>query len=63
MPATPQQKLKVERVMHAFKEGDLRSGSGAPVKKRKQAIAIALSERGRARPTAKKRTSAKSKVR
>lgn len=37
---------KVERVMHEYKTGVLRSGSkrGPKVKKRKQAIAIALSE-------------------
>ncbi len=37
-------KSKVEKVMHEFKEGDLKSGSGDKVKSRKQAIAIALSE-------------------
>jgi hypothetical protein len=37
----------VERVMHEFKHGELRSGtSGEKVKNRKQAIAIALSEAG-----------------
>ncbi|HQR51963.1 MAG TPA: DUF6496 domain-containing protein [Burkholderiales bacterium] len=35
---------KVEEVMHEFKRGTLRSGSGKKVKKRKQAIAIGLSE-------------------
>jgi len=35
---------KVEKVMHEMKEGTLRSGSGAKVKSRKQAIAIGLSE-------------------
>lgn len=37
---------KIEKVMHEFKEGDLRSGSkkGPKVKNPKQAIAIALSE-------------------
>jgi hypothetical protein len=37
---------KVKKVMHEWKEGDLHSGSkkGPVVKKRKQAIAIALSE-------------------
>jgi Family of unknown function (DUF6496) len=39
------QKETVERVMHEFKHGELRSGtSGQKVKNRKQAIAIALSE-------------------
>lgn len=35
---------KVRRVMHEFKAGELHSGSktGPPVRKRKQAVAIAL---------------------
>jgi Family of unknown function (DUF6496) len=41
------QKETVERVMHEFKHGELRSGtSGDKVKNRKQAVAIALSEAG-----------------
>jgi Family of unknown function (DUF6496) len=41
------QKETVERVMHEFKHGELRSGTrGQKVKNRKQAIAIALSEAG-----------------
>jgi hypothetical protein len=41
------QKETVERVMHEFKHGELKSGnSGQKVKNRKQAIAIALSEAG-----------------
>ena len=41
------QKKTVERVMHEFKHGELRSGtSGQKVKSRKQAVAIALSEAG-----------------
>lgn len=36
---------KVERVMHEYKEGSLMIGkSDKPVKNRKQAVAIALSE-------------------
>ncbi len=35
---------KVEKVMHEFKEGDLKSGSGKKVTSRKQAVAIGLSE-------------------
>ena len=37
---------KMQKVMHEYKEGKLRSGSkkGPPVKSRKQAIAIGLSE-------------------
>jgi Family of unknown function (DUF6496) len=37
-------KRKVERVMREFKRGSLRSSSGAKVRMRKQAVAIALSE-------------------
>jgi hypothetical protein len=41
------QKETVERVMHEFKEGDLRiRGNGPKVKNPKQAIAIALHEAG-----------------
>jgi Family of unknown function (DUF6496) len=41
------QKETVERVMHEFKHGELRSGTSGPkVKNRKQAVAIALSEAG-----------------
>ena len=44
---TPAQKATVERVMHEFKEGELRSrGDGPKVKNPKQAIAIALHEAG-----------------
>lgn len=39
---------KVEKTMHELKRGTLRSGSGAKVKSRKQAIAIGLSEARRA---------------
>ncbi|MBX4199017.1 hypothetical protein KW800_01950 [Candidatus Parcubacteria bacterium] len=40
---------KVEKVMHEYKEGKLKSGrSGKKVKSRKQAIAIGLSEARRA---------------
>jgi len=34
---------KIKKVMHEYKIGTLRSSSGQKVKKRKQAIAIALS--------------------
>jgi len=37
-------KGKVEKVMHEFKEGTLKSGSGQKVTSRKQAVAVALSE-------------------
>ena len=42
-------KAKIEKVMHEFKEGTLKSGKdgvGGKVEDRKQAIAIALSEAG-----------------
>jgi hypothetical protein len=35
---------KVEKVMHEYKEGALKSGGKKKVRSRKQAIAIALSE-------------------
>ena len=40
---------KVGKVLSEFKAGKLRSGSGAKVKNRKQAVAIALSEAGLSR--------------
>ena len=40
---------KIKKVMAEFKAGELRSSSGAKVKKRKQAVAIALSEAGLSR--------------
>ena len=42
----PKGKVKVEKVMHEFKEGKLHSGSkkGPEVTNKRQAIAIALSE-------------------
>lgn len=42
-------KAKVRKVMHEFKEGKLKSGSGKKVTKRKQAVAIGLSEAGMSR--------------
>jgi hypothetical protein len=35
---------KVEKAMHEFKRGNLKSGSGQKVRSRKQAVAIGLSE-------------------
>jgi len=49
---TPAARSKIETVMHEFKSGSLHSGSGAQVRNRKQALAIALSE---ARKAARKR--------
>jgi hypothetical protein len=59
MPATPKQKRKVETVMHEFKVGNLHSSSGAKVKQRNQAIAIALSESEQSRKSSKRSTKIK----
>lgn len=40
---------KVKKVLHEFKVGTLKSSSGQPVTKKKQAVAIALSEARRPR--------------
>lgn len=53
---------KVEDVMHEYKEGTLKSGSGKKVTSRKQAVAIGLSEArdaGAKVPKKKKETSKK----
>lgn len=48
---------KVKRVLHEFKVGTLKSSSGQKVTKKKQAVAIALSEARRPRrPRRPKRT-------
>lgn len=50
MPKSGESKDEVvERVMHEYKSGDLKSGSGDTVKSRKQAVAIALSESGQSK--------------
>ncbi len=41
-----EQKESVGRVMHEYKHGELETGTGKPVKSRRQAIAIALHEAG-----------------
>lgn len=41
---TKKKNAKVQKVMHEFKAGKLKSSSGSKVKSKKQAIAIALSE-------------------
>jgi len=40
---------KVQKVMREYKAGKLQSGSGAKVKSRDQAVAIAMSEAGMAK--------------
>jgi hypothetical protein len=40
------QKEIVGRVMHEYKHGELETGTGKPVKSRKQAVAIGLREAG-----------------
>jgi hypothetical protein len=49
---------KVHKVMHEFKEGSLKSGSGKNIKSREQAIAVALSEARRAGARIPKKKSA-----
>jgi hypothetical protein len=50
---------KVGKVMSEYKAGSLHSGKGGPVvKSKKQAIAIALSEAGMAKPQRGQRTAA-----
>ena len=46
MPKKRRGKKKVAKVMGEFKRGTLHSGSGKKVTKRKQAVAIAMSEAG-----------------
>ena len=46
---------KVEKVMSEYKTGTLKSSFGRKVTSRKQAIAIAMSEAGMTKKTAKKR--------
>ena len=52
---TPARKAKVHKVMAEHKRGTLRSGSGAPVTGRKQAVAIALSQARKIRAIRAKR--------
>lgn len=51
-------KVKVEKVLHEYKEGELHSGSkkGPVVKSRPQAIAIAMSEERKAEGKKKKKS-------
>jgi hypothetical protein len=43
-PSATKGETKIHKVMEEYKEGDLKSSSGAKVTDRKQAVAIALSE-------------------
>lgn len=61
---TDAQKHTIDRVMHEFKEGELRSSTGGKVINAKQAIAIALSEAGtsnQASPKENKRNTARTR--
>lgn len=59
----PKAREKVGQTMHEFKEGELRSGTGAKVTDPKQAIAIGLSEArkegGKVPPAPKARASSR----
>jgi hypothetical protein len=46
---------KVAKVMHEYKEGSLKSGSGHKVTSRDRAVAIAMSEAGMSRRKRKRR--------
>ena len=63
MPAkktTKKAAKKVASVMREYKKGELHSGKKGPVvKSRKQAVAIAMSEAGMAKKSAKKTTKKK----
>jgi len=55
-------KTKEAKVMGEFRRGTLHSGKGGPVvKSRKQAVAIALSEAGKAKKKVVKKTTKKGK--
>ena len=58
-------KTKMKKVMHEYKHHELKSGGRKPVKSRKQAIAIGLSEARRAGadipPSPKKKSASKKK--
>jgi hypothetical protein len=56
--ATTKGKSKVSKVMHEYKHGELKSGSGKKVKSRKQAVAIGLNEARRSGAKIPKKKSA-----
>ena len=63
---TKAQKETVERVMHEFKHGELKTAGGRKVKNPKQAIAIGLSEAGasnQASPAENKRNAKRTRAR
>ena len=55
MPGKKKGKGKVQKVLHEYKTGTLKSSSGAKVKSRDQALAIAMSESGMAKNRRKKK--------
>lgn len=60
------QRETVGRVMHEWKEGDLRTSRGTPVTSQRQAVAIALYEAGASRdetPARNRRTLRRTKAR
>ena len=59
------QRDTIGRVMHEFKEGDLETSRGKPVKSQRQAVAIALHEAGASRnesPARNRRNLARTKA-
>ena len=56
---TTKGKSKVKKVMHEYKEGTLKSGSGKKVRNRKQAVAIGLSEARRSGARIPKKSSSR----
>lgn len=60
------QRETIHRVLHAFKEGTLNTSHGRPVRRRRRAVAIALSEAGasdRAGPAQNRRALARTRRR
>ena len=60
--STGKGRKKVEKVMHEYKHGELKSGGRKKVKNPKQAIAIALSEARRSGANIPKKGAAKKKA-
>lgn len=56
-------KRKVHRVMHEYKQGELKTRGGRKVRSRRQAIAIAMSESGQSRGKRGRRSTTKSTAR